>query len=72
MYHRIPIIALWLEEGDLVSINGDAYEVNDVGYDGGMDVMLTLLDEEGFAKSLTVTPSTKITTLMWEEQEAVI
>ncbi|NDB66262.1 MAG: hypothetical protein EB168_11450, partial [Euryarchaeota archaeon] len=72
MYHRIPILALWLEEGDLVSINGSSYEVSDVDYDGGLEVVLTLLDEEGFAKSLTVTPSTKITTLMWEEQEAVI
>ena len=72
MYHRVPIIALWLEEGDLVSINDFSYQVSDVEYDGGSEVVVTLIDEEGFGKSVTVPPSAKITTLMWEEQEAVI
>ena len=72
MYHRVPIICLWLEEGDLVSINDSSYVVSDVEYDGGSEVVVKLLDEEGFTKSVTVPPSAKITTLMWEEQEAVI
>jgi hypothetical protein len=72
MYHRIPVNALWLEEGDLVSIKGYSYEVTDVDYDGVDEVVISLLDEEGFAKSLNVAANTKVTTLMWEEEEAVI
>ena len=72
MYHKQPIIALWLEEGDLVEIKGYSYEVTDLEYDGDMDVIISLLDEEGYAKQMTVTPTAKVTALMWVEEEAVI
>lgn len=74
MYHKTPVAALWLEEGDLVAIQGYDYEVADVSYYVGdtEQVELTLLDEEGFAKSLTVSPNQKVTVLMWVEEEAVI
>ena len=74
MYHKTPVAALWLEEGDLVAIQGYDYEVADVAYTVGdtEEVELTLLDEEGFAKSLTLSPNQKVTVLMWVDEEAVI
>jgi hypothetical protein len=72
MYHKTPVSALWLEEGDLVSIQGYGYEVSDMEYDGDDEVEITLLDEEGFVKSLTLSANQKVTVLMWVDEEAVI
>jgi hypothetical protein len=56
------IEALWLEDNDIVLINGATYEVEAVE---GFDMVdIHMVDEEGFRKVLTVPADTKLTVIM--------